>query len=74
MSVDSNQVASSRDGDLSNIPFKFSTKAFLLHPRRSSPSKDRVSLTRFAKELQCLGPINDHLRKRKKEGGGANFH
>ncbi|KAL0906270.1 hypothetical protein M5K25_024748 [Dendrobium thyrsiflorum] len=66
------QVASSRDGDLSNIPFKFSTEAFLLHPRRFGPSKDRVSMTHFAKELQHLEPITNHPRKKKEGGGDAS--
>ncbi|PKU60050.1 hypothetical protein MA16_Dca017036 [Dendrobium catenatum] len=59
------------DGDLSNIPFKISIKAFLLYPRRSGKSKEEVAFTHFAKKPQCLGPITDHPRNHKKEGDGV---
>ncbi|KAL0927720.1 hypothetical protein M5K25_001922 [Dendrobium thyrsiflorum] len=63
-------VAATMDGDLSNIPFKFSTEAFLVHPRCSGPRKDRASFPRATKELQRLGHFSDQPRKQKMDGGG----
>ncbi|KAL0921297.1 hypothetical protein M5K25_008356 [Dendrobium thyrsiflorum] len=62
-------VAATMEGDLSNIPFKFSTEAFLVHPRRSILRKDRSSLPRATKELQHLGHFSDQPRKRKMDRG-----
>ncbi|KAI0508226.1 hypothetical protein KFK09_014361 [Dendrobium nobile] len=67
ISESAKQVASSRDSDLSNIPFKFSIEAFLTHPSRLDPMKDSL-YDSFAKELQRLEPITD-LPRKQKEGG-----